>query len=356
VENCKDWQFLYTKSGWNNRQLSITWLKPFDTITKARLTSSREYRLLILDGCEIHIHIEFIEYCLDYRIAYYCLPPHSTHLLQPLDVGLFSPLQKYYGKEVDMLVRYGSVAVNKGNFLPLLVKARTQTYTKENVMSAWCCSVLIPPNSRTVLHKLSKYREKPQQQLPPPPVPATPRKSKALLHNARQAKLLLKPTTTRTTSLSSQKQAELAGLIDSLERFAIATDRDLQLGRDTNKKWRETQKLSPPIDRRELKAQNMGGKVMDGCTLKFIYEERQRIDSKKAGREGKPAKPKFQKSKEVQFEDPDEELTLEYISILTSDATDSRNELVDWEDDFNIDLDDSSMGSFLLSLPHYHVS
>ena len=66
-------------------------------ITRSRLTA-QQYRLLILDGCEIHIHIEFIEYCLDNSIIVYCLPPHSTHLLQPLDVGLFSPLQKYYGK------------------------------------------------------------------------------------------------------------------------------------------------------------------------------------------------------------------------------------------------------------------
>jgi len=121
-------------------------LKHFDNITKGRLTSQQQYRFLIIDGCEIHIHIEFVEYCISHRIIAYCLPSHTTHLLQPLDVGLFSPLQKAYGQEVDRLTRFGNVAINKGNFLPLLVKARAQTYTKSNILGAWHSSGLIPPN------------------------------------------------------------------------------------------------------------------------------------------------------------------------------------------------------------------
>ena len=134
-----------------------------------------------------------MEYCISHRIIAYCLLYHTTHLLQPLDVGLFSPLQKAYGQEIDRLTRFGNVAINKGNFLPLLVKARTQTYTKSNIVGAWRGSGLIPSNPRTVLTKLPTYQdpEKPQSNFPPP-IPPTPRNSTALLHKARQAKLLLK--------------------------------------------------------------------------------------------------------------------------------------------------------------------
>lgn len=111
-------------------------------------------------------------------------------------------------------------------------------------------SGLIPPNSRAVLIKLPTYREKgttTSAQAPSlPPVPPTPRNSKALLHQARQAKLLLKSD----SSLSSEQQVELVDLIDSIERFAIGTDRDLQLEREANRKWRETQKLAAPNDRK----------------------------------------------------------------------------------------------------------
>jgi len=98
-------------------------LKHFHNITKGRLVSPQQYHFLILDGCEIHIHIAFIEYCISHCIIAYCLPSYTTHLLQLLDIGLFSLLQKAYGKEVDRVTRFGNVAINKENFLPILVKA-----------------------------------------------------------------------------------------------------------------------------------------------------------------------------------------------------------------------------------------
>jgi len=167
-------------------------LKHFDNITKGRLISAQQYRFLMLDDYEIHIYIDFIEYCISHRVVVYCLPSHATHLLQPFDVGIFSPLQNAYGKEVDRLTRFGNVAINKGNFLPLLVKARTQAYTRNNIPGAWRDSGLIPPNPQNVLSKLPTYRDPEKSKLESlPPVPATPRNSAATLRKARQAKLLL---------------------------------------------------------------------------------------------------------------------------------------------------------------------
>ena len=53
--------------------------------------AGEDWRILILDGHYSHV-IEFMDYCETNQIALYCLPPHSTHILQPLDVGLFLPL------------------------------------------------------------------------------------------------------------------------------------------------------------------------------------------------------------------------------------------------------------------------
>ena len=46
----------------------------------------------ILDGHASHFSWEFLSFCLEHNMLVLCLPPHSTHILQPLDVGLFSPL------------------------------------------------------------------------------------------------------------------------------------------------------------------------------------------------------------------------------------------------------------------------
>ena len=201
-------------------------------ITKGRLVSTQQYRFLILDGCEIHTHIDFIEYCVSHRIIAYCFPTHTTHLLQPLDVGLFSPLQKAYGREVpvDRLTRFGNVAINKGNFLPLLVKARTKTYTKERKYSRslarqWFNS-LESTNCFNQVASLSRSRKTSEIYITPARTTYTLQLS-CHAPRVRQAKLLLQRKD------GDLDRAELAGVIDSLERFAINTDKDLQLERDT---------------------------------------------------------------------------------------------------------------------------
>jgi len=75
-------------------------------------------RLLIMDGHSSHVSWEFLDYCLTHDIIPFCLPPHSTHLLQPLDVGLFSPLQRNYSSCLDDLLEGGQRGVNKGVFYP----------------------------------------------------------------------------------------------------------------------------------------------------------------------------------------------------------------------------------------------
>ena len=54
------------------------------------------YRLLILDGHESHLNQGFKDYCLEHKILTLCMPPHSSHILQPLDVVCFSPLKRKY--------------------------------------------------------------------------------------------------------------------------------------------------------------------------------------------------------------------------------------------------------------------
>ena len=130
----KDYKFTYSPKGWSNRFISLDWLKHFAEYTKKKTKGA--WRLVILDGHDSHVTIEFIEYAIQARIKVYCLLPHTTHRPQPLDVGLFSPLQKYYSKQVNKLTRFGQITVNKGNFLPMLISARNSTYTTRNIQSA----------------------------------------------------------------------------------------------------------------------------------------------------------------------------------------------------------------------------
>ena len=97
----------------------------FNAQTKARAGSG--YRLLLLDGHASHYNYPFLKFCIDNRIIPFCMPSHSTHDLQPLDVGIFGPYATYYGQEVDIETRksHGLLNVGKFNFWPLFEKGKS---------------------------------------------------------------------------------------------------------------------------------------------------------------------------------------------------------------------------------------
>ena len=110
------WVVTISENGWTTNKLGVQWLKHFDAHTKGR--TAGEYRLLIIDGHESHDSIEFQQYCKDNKIITLCMPPHSSHLLQPLDLGCFSPLKKAYGRQAEDLMRNHIHHITKLEFLP----------------------------------------------------------------------------------------------------------------------------------------------------------------------------------------------------------------------------------------------
>jgi hypothetical protein len=88
----RHWKLSVSENGWTNNALGLEWLKHFDRHTKAGQVGA--YQLLILDSHESHLNQDFKDYCLGIKILTLCMPTHSSHILQPLDVVLFSPTEE----------------------------------------------------------------------------------------------------------------------------------------------------------------------------------------------------------------------------------------------------------------------
>lgn len=101
--NTRNLFFSYSKGGWTESASSIEWLKQLFIPQIASRSSHGREGLLILDGHESHVTIEFIETCIEHESFLFCLLHYTTHFLQPLDVGLFGPLQKAYRTAVNVL-------------------------------------------------------------------------------------------------------------------------------------------------------------------------------------------------------------------------------------------------------------
>ena len=116
--------------GWTDRALGLEWLeRNFEKYTKDiyvlpkllpgsadHYSANGQPRILILYGHGSHLTWEFFDFCLKRNIHPVCLPSHSTHILQPLDVSLFGPLSRTYGDQLDEWVRKGGNAIKKGQF------------------------------------------------------------------------------------------------------------------------------------------------------------------------------------------------------------------------------------------------
>lgn len=140
-------------TGWSDNELGLEWLQKIFVVETERCRKGR-YRLLILDGHASHISYGFIQFCKDKDIIPLCLPAHSTHLLQPLDVGIFSPLAHYYGRGVDDAVRGGRTNIDKSQFFTIYNSARQNTMTTANIISSYRTTGLVPFEPTEVLKRL----------------------------------------------------------------------------------------------------------------------------------------------------------------------------------------------------------
>ena len=138
-----------SENGWTNQEIGLEWLKHFDQHTEQRTTG--RYRLLVLDGHSSHTSLDFIQYCEEHNIIALCLPPHSTHLLQPLDIGIFSALARLYKQLIQRDAVFGAVRVDNRQFLLSYQEAR-KCITK-NISGAWTGAGLIPFQPDKVLNR-----------------------------------------------------------------------------------------------------------------------------------------------------------------------------------------------------------
>jgi len=117
--------------------------------------------LLIVDGHQSHITTAAIQFAIKHCIIILCLPPHTTHILQLLDVGVFGPLALAYKKGIANRTRFAaSYSIDKVDFLEVWQQARCDTVTAEIVLKSWEKVGLFPFNPALVVNELPMSKRK----------------------------------------------------------------------------------------------------------------------------------------------------------------------------------------------------
>ncbi|KAG6998152.1 hypothetical protein FocnCong_v013463 [Fusarium oxysporum f. sp. conglutinans] len=234
-----DWAIATTQNGWTDNEIGLEWLKHFDRCTANRSTG--RYRLLILDGHESHHSIDFERYCKEKEIITLCMPPHSSHLLQPLDVGYFSLLKKAYGREIEHLIRCSITHVSKTEFFPAFHAAFQATTTERNIKAAFRGAGLVPFDPESVVSKLDVQLRTPtpveeEASHPTPWVSKTP---KTVLEAQSQSEYLDR----RIRRHQSSSPESILGALKSLAKGTKAIMHENALLRAENQDLRQANEI-----------------------------------------------------------------------------------------------------------------
>ena len=208
-----DWAISLSDNGWTTNELGISWLKHFIRHTKERRVGG--YQLLILDGHESHQSVEFQQLCKESKIIALCMPSHSSHLLQPLDVGCFSPLKRAYGDQISHLIRDSINHITKLEFLPAFYAAYQKSITKENICASFRGAGLVPHDPQAVIGKLDIKLRTPT----PPALEATPWEARTP-SNAREIEAQSTLIRDRIQRHKSSSPASIIAALDSLRKGA----------------------------------------------------------------------------------------------------------------------------------------
>ena len=220
-----NWVVKTTQSGWTDHITGLEWLKHFDQHTKVRQKGT--WRMLVLDGHESHINAEFDEYCKANNIVPLCLPSHSSHLTQPLDVGVFGPLKKAYGAQISFLARAHVTHITKDDFFPAFRTAFETVFTEQNIDGGFRGAGLVPFSPEAVISKLDVKLRTPtpprtSDGLPQPWVSQTPQTAVEALSQSALIK-------DRVARHQGSSPTPILTSIDQLAKAVVANSHQLSL-------------------------------------------------------------------------------------------------------------------------------
>ena len=135
-----------SESGWVNAELFVKWFEFFlKCIPPVRPV------LLIQDGHSTHISIQLIEMARENNVCLLCLPAHTSHILQPLDVGVFKSFKSNFNKVCGNYMKQNPGRVITADLLASMVgQAYPTAFTPVNVLSGFKKTGIYPFNPSSV--------------------------------------------------------------------------------------------------------------------------------------------------------------------------------------------------------------
>lgn len=132
--------------GWITSELFIKWFRFF-------IKSVPDLRplVLLMDSHSSHVGPEVINMAKENQVYLMTFPAHTSHLLQPLDVGVYKPLKSHWSKQINnYMIEHPEVKPSRTNFHELFTPAFLSSFTPDNIRNAFKKSGVLPLNPNAI--------------------------------------------------------------------------------------------------------------------------------------------------------------------------------------------------------------
>ena len=150
LEGFEEAYFTKSDNGWINEGIFLSFLRDI-FIPHVEKEQIKKPVILYVDGHTSHKSLEVSEMCSQNGIILYCLKAHASHLIQPLDQAVFSPMKAAWQEAVRKHINKTTEAVTLRTFARVLKDAWVSTTKPATAISGFISSGLFPYNPLKVL-------------------------------------------------------------------------------------------------------------------------------------------------------------------------------------------------------------
>ena len=141
-----------SKKGWSNSETFHNYItKHFATYVKLSDDKTSDHTLILYDRHKSHISLTLSDWAKKHNVTLFVLPPHSSHLTQPLDVAVFGLFKAIYNSECQAYMKkFPGANITSYQIAELTNKPYLKALSAENLISAFRRTGIHPFNNKAI--------------------------------------------------------------------------------------------------------------------------------------------------------------------------------------------------------------
>ena len=137
----KFYSWIYAnEKGWMKSGIFYKWFLEWEKKTCSYKSDEvLEERLMIYDGHLSYFGFPTLQYAREWKVTILKIPPHTTDLLQPLDVSVFKAFKQKWEQLLHSRLRKTRSALTKSEFATAISSddVREQSFTKTSIVNGF---------------------------------------------------------------------------------------------------------------------------------------------------------------------------------------------------------------------------